>query len=166
MDNRHSGSLVRDCAAQLPHRYRRHDQDLARRRVCSHCTDGLDGNLLRWRRLTDTYCYTYCYFDSDAHGHGNCYAHADTNADVVSNGHAHADSYADGHSNSNSNSSSYSHTYGHTNTDGNANCYSDSDGNINPMYGEVFTDTKASANSGAASVVALLRDSPVIGDRW
>ena len=82
MDNRYPGPCVHDCAAQLPHRYRRHDQDLAGRRVCSQRSDGLDGKVLRWRGLTnsDSYSNSHAHADSNAHGHGNSYAHADSNA--------------------------------------------------------------------------------------
>lgn len=151
MDSKCARSSVRDCATQLPHRYRWHDQNLAGRRLRSHSPDGFDGNLLRWRRLTDTYPngYGYSHADSDAHTDSNPYIDV-----TYSNSHAHADSYADGHVNSYSNSYIYSHAYGNTNTDFNTNSYCNRYSNVHPVYGEVFTDTKASANSGAAPVVS------------
>jgi len=85
---------------------------LAGRRVCSQRADGLDGNLLRWRGLTNSDCYCHAY------------------------GHANTDGNANGYCNS------YSYRNGHA------------DGNINPMYGEVFADAEASTNSGAAPVAA------------
>jgi len=97
---------------------------LAGRRVCSQRADGLDGNLLRWRGLTNSDCYC----------NSNSYCHA--------YGHANTDGNANGYCNS--------YSYCNSNSDRNAHA----DGNINPMYGEVFTHTKASANSGAAPVVA------------
>ncbi len=135
---------------------------MAGRRSCSQRSDGLDGNLLRWRGLTNSDCYcnsnSYCH----AYGHANTDAHADGN--IYSNSYCHAYGHAntDAHADSHSYSNSYCHAYGHANTDGNANGYCNSysycnahgDGNINPMYGEVFTHTKASANSGAAPVAA------------
>ena len=38
---------IRHCAAQLPDRHGRHDQDLAGRRLCPYGANGFDGNLLR-----------------------------------------------------------------------------------------------------------------------
>jgi hypothetical protein len=70
------------------------------------------------------------------------------------------DSHAYPHANCNSDSDSYSYANGHTNSDSDADShgysYSYTDCNINPVYGEVFTDTEASANSGAAPVAALV----------
>jgi hypothetical protein len=145
LDNRYPGPGVHDRAAQLPHRYRWHDEDLAGRRLCPYRANGFDGKVLRrWWGIANAYC------NSDS------YCHSD--------GHANTDGNANGYSYSNT----YCHADGHTNTDGNANCYCNSysycnsnsdrhahgDGNINPVYREVFTDTEASTNCGAAPVVA------------
>jgi hypothetical protein len=110
---------------------------LAGRRLRPYYGNGLDGKVLRrWCGIANSNGNAYCNCDSYSHAHSNSY------------------------------SSSYSHAYGHTNTDAYANgccnrySYSNSDrnahvdGNINPVYGEVFTDTEAAANSGAAPVVA------------
>ena len=114
MVNRHA---IRHCAAQLPDRHGRHDQDLAGRRLCPYRANGFDGKVLRWWGI--------------ANANGNSYSHA--------YGHTNAHAYANGCCNrySYSNSDSYSDRNAHA------------DGNINPMYGEVFTDTEASANSSA-----------------
>jgi len=82
LDNWLAGSGVHDCAAQLPHRHRRHDQDLAGRRLRQYwCPGSLDGNLLprRWNsnanRNRDSHSYGngYCYCDSYSNGHAETY---------------------------------------------------------------------------------------------
>ena len=159
MGSQHAGSCVYDCAAQFPHRHRRHDQDLVGRRLCAYRADGFDGKILRRRRFTDSDGYT----NGDNNSNPNSYS--DTNPDsntyisvTYSYSHTNTDAYADSHI--------YDHAYcyGDANTDFNANndtnsninrycnSYSHADGNINPVYWKVFTNTEASTNSGAAPV--------------
>ena len=164
MDNRYPGPCVHDCAAQLPHRYRRHDQDLAGRRVCSQRSDGLDGKVLRWRGLTnsDSYSNSHAHADSNADGHSNSYAHADSNADGHSNSYAHAD--CDTYSNT------YCHADGHANTDGHGNSYAHADSNAycncprkpdaytdrnSKRYTQAYSNPATSANSRAAPVARI-----------
>ena len=152
MDNRYPGPCVHDCAAQLPHRYRRHDQNLAGRRLRSHSSDGFDGNLLPRRWLADTYCY--CHAD----GHANTDAHADSH--IYSNTYCHA--Y--GHANT------YCHADGHTNTDAHADSYAHADSNAycncprkpdaytnrnSKRYTQAYSNPATSANSRAAPVARI-----------
>ena len=146
MDNRYPGPCVHDCAAQLPHRYRRHDQDLAGRRVCSQRSDGLDGKVLRWRGLTnsDSYSNSHAHADSNADGHSNSYAHADSH----SNSHAHADSNAHGHGNS----------YAHADSNAYCNCPRKPDAYTNrnsKRYTQAYSNPATSANSRAAPVARI-----------
>jgi hypothetical protein len=150
MDNRHSGSLVRDGAAQLPDRHRWHHQDLAGGRLCSLGADGFDGNFLCCRGLTNSDSYCYC------NSYGYIYSHADRDTHTDSNTNSYSSSYchAYGHANTDAYADSHSYGNGYCNRNSNSDRNAHADGNINPMYGEVFTDTEASANSSAPSVVA------------
>jgi hypothetical protein len=155
LDNRYPGPCVHDCAAQLPHRYRRHDQDLAGRRVCSQRSDGLDGKVLRrWWGIANANCNSYCH----AYGHANTDAHA--------YGHIYSNTYchAYGHANT------YCHADGHTNTDAHADSYAHADSNAycncprkpdaytnrnSKRYTQAYSNPATSANSRAAPVARI-----------
>ena len=160
MDNRYPGPCVHDCAAQLPHRYRRHDQDLAGRRVCSQRSDGLDGKVLRWRGLTnsDSYSNSHAHADSNADGHSNSYAHADSNADGHSNSYAHADSHSNSHAHADSNAHGHGNSYAHADSNAYCNCprkpdaYTDRN---SKRYTQAYSNPATSANSRAAPVARI-----------
>lgn len=150
MDNRYPGPCVHDCAAQLPHRYRRHDQDLAGRRLCPYYGNGLDGEILRCRGLTNSYCYA----DSHIHSHAYCHGYANTDA------HADSDTY----------SNTYGNADGHTNTDGHGNSYAHADSNADcncprkpdaytnrnsKRYTQAYSNPATSVHSRAAPVVRI-----------
>jgi hypothetical protein len=131
MDSRHSGSLVRDCAAQLPYRYRRHDQDLVGGRVCSHRPDGLDGNLLPRRCLTNSNANSDCNSHSDRYCNGNTY----TNGNADRNSHRYCYCNRNTYTNGDRNfySSRNGNTYCNCNTyaNGNADCHYNDNGYTN-----------------------------------
>ena len=94
MDNRYPGPGVHDCAAQLPHRHGRHDQDLAGRRLCTYRANGFDGKVLRrWASNANAYC------NSNSYSHAHSYANCDSNG--TCNGNAYSYSYCNGNGNSN-----------------------------------------------------------------
>jgi hypothetical protein len=121
---------------------------LAGRRLCSYYGDGLDGKIL-CRRRANSY--------GDSYGNSNRYRHADSNthADFDTNGHTFtncnsigisSNTYGNGYCNGNGHGHSDRHSYNHSHSHAHA------DGNINPVHREVYTDPKASANSGAAAI--------------
>ena len=84
MVNWFSGSGVRDCPSQFPHRYRRHNQDLAVRRLRQHGRPGgLDGNLLQCRNESDA--------NTDSHSNGYCHRKSNRNADCDCQRNSYAD---------------------------------------------------------------------------
>jgi hypothetical protein len=102
---------------------------------------------LRCRGLTnsDSYCY----------GNSNCHADSRNNA----HGYANSDTYTDVNANADSCNNAHGYTDSDTYTDSNSNSDRNphGDGNINPMYGEMFTDAEASAYSEAAPIARRLR---------
>ena len=78
---------------------------LAGRRLCSYCTNGLDGNLLL-RRRGDTNSYAHSYGDRDSDINTNGHAYCDSNS------YAYTDSYAYG----DSHSYAYTHSYANRNS--------------------------------------------------
>ena len=67
----------------------------------------------------------------------------------LANSHCYSNSNGDGDGNSNG-AASDGNANGYCNSNSDRNAYADA--NINPMYGEVFTDAEASTNSGASPV--------------
>jgi hypothetical protein len=81
---------VHNCAAQLPDRHRRHDQDLVGRRLRSYSGDSLDGNL---DPVRDAFANTNGNSNSNSNSNRNCNGNAYSNSDAYSN--ASAEAYAD-----------------------------------------------------------------------
>ena len=123
------------------------DEDLAGGRLRQYWRPGgLDGNLLRWRGLTnsDSYSNSYCHAD----GHANTDAHADSH--IYSNTYCHAD----GHTNTDAHADSYAHA------DSNAycNCPRKPDAYTNrnsKRYTQAYSNPATSANSRAAPVARI-----------
>jgi len=116
---------------------------LVGRRLCTYRANGFDGNLLRRRGLTNSHSYADSHSYSHAYCHG--YSHTYTDSNTNTNSYSYSDSNRDS-------AASVGNANGYCNSDSDRNAHAD--GNINPVYGKVFTDTKTSANSGAAPVVA------------
>jgi hypothetical protein len=108
-------SCVHDRPAQLPDRYRRHNQDLAGRRLRSYSGDGFDGKILR-RRWANAHSHFYCNSHGDRYTNGNTYTNDNTNS--VTNTYSYGIIYCN----------SYSHVYGNTYTNGDRNFYSSLNG--------------------------------------
>lgn len=136
MDNRHASSYVRDCAAELPHGHRRHDENLACRRLCPRHRNGRDGKILR-----------RCRGDANSHSYGNSYCHADSYIHRNTYCHGDGNAYTDCHADSHIHRNAYCHADSDTYTDSNPNSYSysNSDGNWNSKR------TPASYSNPAAS---------------
>ena len=106
MDGKFTRPCVHDCAAQLPHRYRRHNADLVGGRLRRYRrSGGFDGNLLprRWNTHTNTFSDP----NRDSYSDCNCNAKRDSYADGDSN--ANSDRFSDG--NCNGNTYGYTHGY-------------------------------------------------------
>ena len=81
---------------------------------------------------------TFSDLNRDSYSHSNSYSYADGNR------------YSDGNGNRDCNgnsAASIANSDGNSNSDINAH----TNGNINPMYGEVFTDPEACSNFGGAT---------------
>ena len=141
MDGEFARSCLRDCAAQLCNRHRRHDQDLAIRRLRPYNANGFDGSLLRRRRDA----YTYAYSKSNSYCNASSYAYSYSNWDTHSTSYADTNSKWDTHSNS---ASSYADTNSkrdpHTNSASHADTYS----KWNP-HSDPGSNRAASTESGA-----------------
>ena len=94
MDGKFTRPCVHECAAQLPHRYRWHDQDLVGGRLRRYrSSGGLDGNLLRRGGFTNSHSYGYCNSDRNSDGNGDC--NRNCNDHGYSELHSHAEACAD-----------------------------------------------------------------------
>jgi hypothetical protein len=125
---------------------------LAGRRLCPYRANGFDGKVLRRWGIANANGNSYCHADSDAHTDSNTDSHIYSNTYCHADGHANTDAHADSHTNTDGNANGYCNRYSYSNSNSDRNAHAD--GNINPVYGEVYTDTEASANSRAAPVVA------------
>jgi hypothetical protein len=123
------------CAAQFPHRYRRHHQYLAGRWLrCYWRPDCGDGNLQLPAgdsiAYADGVTHRYSHGDSDSYGvtHGHSYSYSHGDSDGYRYGNADGYSYGDGKRyakcNSNGNADSYADPFGYAERDSDA--FSDS----------------------------------------
>jgi len=117
VDGKFTGSCVHERTAQLSHRHRRHDEDLADRRLRYYWrTDSLDGNLHVPRGAIP-------HADTDGHGNGNCNSNGDINTNCYGYGYTYAYllnlhypiADTDGHGNRDCNSDSYAYTDSYAN---------------------------------------------------
>jgi len=114
LDDEYTCSGVWDRAAQFPDRHRRHDQDLAGRRLCSYCPDGFDGKILR-RRWANAHSHFYCNSHGDRYSNGNTYTNVNSN--IVANTYTLFCSYSHVYANADSGNAigdAYVPAWGHT----------------------------------------------------
>jgi hypothetical protein len=116
VDGKFTRSCVHERTAQLSHRHRRHDQDLADRRLRYYWrTDSLDGNLRL--RAVESHANADCNANGHSYRHSNCGSFGDAYSDRNSNGNGNCDC------NSDSNAYTDSYAYCYSNTD----AYADKD---------------------------------------
>ena len=163
-----NGRTLHDGTAQLPHRHRWHQQNLASRRVCQrrrHAAE-LDGKVLRWwggianahgnphsSSIRNAYCNgdgnSHSYSNTDSYSYSDSYAYADSYANCHGNWYAYTDGYANCHGNCYAYTDGYaygdSNSYSHAHC--NANCNSHSNSNSNTNTYSYTTTTYANRNS-------------------